>query len=254
MLSKKGNSSHLHFVPARVPSTNLDKGALLAYSPVAAMLDRFKTAEAAWNQEKAQYRHEAEVQRKKANKLQFEFEKLQTAHRHQSSELKAMMTALKSRDGQLATAQRQLQGLQEADANDKQSLADVIATLRGERQELSELLDAASHRVSHLEAAHVQHGSKEASLKDKVLALEGERTKAAADAYSAVSEVSMGSSGSDEEDSDDDSSAEHRMEDLLRAFHVNEQQRNMPPSLLPNGGLKKHKSRRHSPSQKKGRK
>lgn len=43
-----------------------------------------------------------------------------------------MMTALNSRDGQLATAQRQLQGLQEADANDKQSLADVIATLRGE--------------------------------------------------------------------------------------------------------------------------
>ena len=56
---------------------------------------------------------------------------MQTAHQHQSSELKAMMTALKSRDGQLATAQRQLQGLQEADANDKQSLADVIATLRG---------------------------------------------------------------------------------------------------------------------------
>lgn len=41
------------------------------------------------------------------------------------------MTALKSRDGQLATAQRQLQGLQEADANDKQSLADIIAGLRG---------------------------------------------------------------------------------------------------------------------------
>ena len=41
------------------------------------------------------------------------------------------MTALKSRDGQVATAQRQLQGLQEADANDKQSLADIIAGLRG---------------------------------------------------------------------------------------------------------------------------
>lgn len=42
-----------------------------------------------------------------------------------------MMTALKSRDSQLTTAQRQLQELQEADASDKQSLADVIATLRG---------------------------------------------------------------------------------------------------------------------------
>lgn len=55
----------------------------------------------------------------------------QAAHRHQSSELKALMTALNSRDEQLGTAQRQLRGLQEADANDKQSLADIIAGLRG---------------------------------------------------------------------------------------------------------------------------
>lgn len=50
----------------------------------------------------------------------------------------------------------------------------IWATLHscvGERQELSELLDTASHRVSHLEAAHIQHGSKEASLKDKVSTL-----------------------------------------------------------------------------------
>lgn len=38
---------------------------------------RFKTAEAAWSQEKAQYRHEAEAQKKKAHKLQLEYEKLQ---------------------------------------------------------------------------------------------------------------------------------------------------------------------------------
>lgn len=55
----------------------------------------------------------------------------QAAHRHLSSELKAMMTALKSRDEQVATAQRQLRGLQEADSKDKQSLAEIIAGLRG---------------------------------------------------------------------------------------------------------------------------
>lgn len=38
----------------------------------------------------------------------------------------------------------------------------------GERQELSDLLDAATQRVDRLETANVQHGSKEASLKDKV--------------------------------------------------------------------------------------
>lgn len=41
------------------------------------MHHRFKTAEAAWSQEKAQYRHEAEAQKKKAHKLQLEYEKLQ---------------------------------------------------------------------------------------------------------------------------------------------------------------------------------
>ena len=69
-----------------------------------------------------------------------------------------------------------------------------------------------------------------------------------------LSDVSVGSSCSDEGNSDDDSSAEHRMEDLLRAFHVIEQQRNMPPSLLPHGGMKKHKSKRHSPSHRKSHK
>ena len=38
----------------------------------------------------------------------------------------------------------------------------------GERHELSELLDTATQRVNSLEAANVQYGSKEASLKDKV--------------------------------------------------------------------------------------
>lgn len=41
-------------------------------------------------------------------------------------------------------------------------------SIAGERHELSDLLDAATQKMSHLEAANVQHGDKEASLKDKV--------------------------------------------------------------------------------------
>ena len=74
------------------------------------------------------------------------------------------MTALKARDGQLATAQRQLQGLQEADANDKQSLADIIAGLRGTfcfcpfdgtRLQLHEMEQSSSTARSLVQAAHV---------------------------------------------------------------------------------------------------
>ena len=79
----------------------------------------------------------------------------QAAHRHQSSELKAVMTALKSRDGQLATAQRQLQGLQEADANDKQSLADIIAGLRGTFCFEMQQLQARCTAMSQMQAAYV---------------------------------------------------------------------------------------------------
>ena len=72
---------------------------------------------------------------------------------------------------------------------------------------------------------------------------------------STSSSSSNSSECSDEEDnSSDAASTEHRMEDLLRAFHVIEQQRNMPPALLSNGGLKRHKPKHHSSKHKKGHK
>ena len=65
------------------------------------------------------------------------------------------------------------------------------------------------------------------------------------DLLSTISASSSSSECSDEDtNSNADSSGEHRMEDLLRAFHVIEQQRNMPPALRLHGGLKQHKSKR----------
>ena len=66
--------------------------------------------------------------------------------------------------------------------------------------------------------------------------------------FDQASDVSVSSSNSsDQSDSEEENSAGQRMEDLLRAFHVVEQQRNMPPSLLANGGLHRHRSKRRSP-------
>ena len=59
------------------------------------------------------------------------------------------------------------------------------------------------------------------------------------------------SRSSDASDSGEENSAGKRMEDLLRAFHVVEQQRSMPPSLLSNGGLTRHRSKRRSPAHSK---
>lgn len=69
------------------------------------------------------------------------------------------------------------------------------------------------------------------------------------------SDLTVSSSrSSDASDSEEENSAGKRMEDLLRAFHVVEQQRNMPPSLLSNGGLTRHRSKRRSPGHSKSHK
>ena len=70
-----------------------------------------------------------------------------------------------------------------------------------------------------------------------------------------LSDLTVSSSrSSDASDTEEDSSAGRRMEDLLQAFRVVEQQGNMPPSLLSHGGLKRHRSKRRSPGHSKSHK
>ena len=70
-----------------------------------------------------------------------------------------------------------------------------------------------------------------------------------------LSDLTVSSSrSSDASDSEEDNSAGRRMEDLLQAFRVVEQQRSMPPSLLSNGGLLRHRSKRRSPGHSKSHK
>ena len=56
---------------------------------------------------------------------------VQTAYRHQTAELKSVMAALNSRDEQLSDVQRKLKNVSHAQAADKQTLIDVIASLKG---------------------------------------------------------------------------------------------------------------------------
>ena len=56
---------------------------------------------------------------------------LQTAHRHQTSELKSVMAALNDRDEQLTDVRRQLKDVSHSQATDKQTLIDMIAALKG---------------------------------------------------------------------------------------------------------------------------
>lgn len=67
-----------------------------------------------------------------------------------------------------------------------------------------------------------------------------------------LSDLTVSSSrSSDASDSEEENSAGKHMEDLLRALM---QQRNMPPSLLMNAGLTRHRSKRRSPGHSKSHK
>lgn len=57
---------------------------------------------------------------------------VQTAYRHQTTELKSVMAALTSRDEQLTDVRHKLATANQAQAADKQTLIDVIAGLKGE--------------------------------------------------------------------------------------------------------------------------
>lgn len=56
---------------------------------------------------------------------------MQTAYRHQTSELKSVMAALNSRDEQLTDVQQKLRDANQSQAADKQTLIDTIAGLKG---------------------------------------------------------------------------------------------------------------------------
>ncbi|PNH04878.1 hypothetical protein TSOC_008904, partial [Tetrabaena socialis] len=82
-----------------------------AHTPLSNVLAQFKEAEAAWANEKARLRREALEERKRANKLELEFKRQQRVLEHQALDIKALKTALKSRDGQLDGAAERVREL-----------------------------------------------------------------------------------------------------------------------------------------------
>ncbi|KXZ52075.1 hypothetical protein GPECTOR_10g1098 [Gonium pectorale] len=147
-----------------------------AHTPLSSVLAQFKEAETAWAHDKARLRREALEERKRANKLELECKRHQRALEHQALDIKALRTALKSRDSQLEAATQEDAAL-------------TIANLNAEREDLKGMLAAALQRLEAVDEMVQRADISSAMMEDKMRMLEEERTKALDAAARARTEV-----------------------------------------------------------------
>ncbi|KAG2439424.1 hypothetical protein HXX76_004781 [Chlamydomonas incerta] len=149
-----------------------------AHTPLSSVLAQFKEAETAWAHEKARLRREAIEERKRANKLELDNKRLQRVNEHQMLDVKALKTALKSRDSQLETATERIRELDVALQRTQEESALAIASLNAERDDLKGLLLAALQRLEAVDDLVQRADISSAMMEDKMRLLEEERSKA----------------------------------------------------------------------------
>lgn len=160
-----------------------------AHSPLSSVLAQFKEAENAWAHEKARLRREALEERKRANKLELDVRRHQRTLEHQALDVKALKTALKSRDSQLEAAGERIRELEVALARTTEETALSIAGLNAEREDLKGLLAAALQRLEAVDELVQRADISSAVMEDKMRTLEEERTRALDAAARARAEV-----------------------------------------------------------------
>ncbi|GIL85755.1 hypothetical protein Vretimale_13216 [Volvox reticuliferus] len=160
-----------------------------ANTPLSTVLAQFKEAEASWAHEKARLRRDAVEERKRANKLELEVKRQQRVLEHQALDIKALKTALKSRDSHIETATERVRELDSSLQRTQEETAVVIAELTAERDDLKGLLMAALQRLEAVNELVQRAEITSAVMEDKMRLLEEERSKALDAAARARTEV-----------------------------------------------------------------
>ncbi|GIL59828.1 hypothetical protein Vafri_14550 [Volvox africanus] len=169
------NAEHMRSIPAN--------------TPLSTVLAQFKEAEASWAHEKARLRRDAVEERKRANKLELEVKRQQRVLEHQALDIKALKTALKSRDSHIETATERVRELDSSLQRTQEETAVVIADLTAERDDLKGLLVAALQRLEAVNELVQRAEITSAVMEDKMRLLEEERSKALEAAARARTEV-----------------------------------------------------------------
>ncbi|GLC55270.1 hypothetical protein PLESTB_000966500 [Pleodorina starrii] len=139
-----------------------------AHTPLSNVLAQYKEAEAAWAHDKARLRRDALEERKRANKLELELKRQQRVLEHQTLDIKALKTALKSRDSHIETATERVRELDTSLQRTQEETAVAIAELTAERDDLKGMLMAALQRLEAVNDLVQRAEITSAVMEDKV--------------------------------------------------------------------------------------
>lgn len=147
-------------------------------TPLGSVLAQYKEAEEHWAREKAGIRREAFSHRKRAHQLELENKKLAAVNHHKSLDIKALKSALSSRDAQLQALQRKATELESVLAGSHEKSAQNIAELCCERDELRALLTATLRRLEAVDEFVYRTAASSSVMEERLHAIEAERVKA----------------------------------------------------------------------------
>ncbi|KAK9868279.1 hypothetical protein WJX84_000974 [Apatococcus fuscideae] len=174
------------------------------HHPLGLLLDKFRTAEAAWLQQKAELRRGIEAQKKRADRAELELNKLLPLHQARGQEVKGLRAALRQRTQQNTQLETQNARLQQSEGQACTQVADQLASLAATTtsQATGTMLDDAAERDSlaeklqksglHAEEAACQSQEQQTRiqlLQDKVEILQQARQAAVEQAGEAAREA-----------------------------------------------------------------
>ncbi|KAK9841333.1 hypothetical protein WJX74_004053 [Apatococcus lobatus] len=165
------------------------KGSGSLQHPLGLLLDKFRSAEAAWLQQKAGLRRAMEGHKKRADKAELELGKLQPLHQARGQEVKGLRAALRQRTQQTSNLEAENARLQQLEGQARSQLAVQLAALTAEREQLQEALHRMEQQLQESAGSSRELQTENQLLQDKVEILQHARQAAVAQAGQAAKEA-----------------------------------------------------------------
>ncbi|GAX84848.1 hypothetical protein CEUSTIGMA_g12269.t1 [Chlamydomonas eustigma] len=162
---------------------------LPVHAPLSSVLAQLKESETTWAHEKARLRREADVERRRALKIDVELQKATRMLEDRRLDTKALKSALKNRDNQLAASGERIKELEDALNRSQAESANRISTLTSESEDLKALLLATLQRLETVDQLVQRADASSNMMQDKMKNLEDERLRALEAAARARAEV-----------------------------------------------------------------
>ncbi|KAK9868280.1 hypothetical protein WJX84_000974 [Apatococcus fuscideae] len=159
------------------------------HHPLGLLLDKFRTAEAAWLQQKAELRRGIEAQKKRADRAELELNKLLPLHQARGQEVKGLRAALRQRTQQNTQLETQNARLQQSEGQACTQVADQLASLAAERDSLAEKLQKSGLHAEEAACQSQEQQTRIQLLQDKVEILQQARQAAVEQAGEAAREA-----------------------------------------------------------------